>query len=266
MYRYLDIGTAKANEEELQQVNHHFINSLNPDQEYNAADFEKEAEKLIQHLHTSSDVVIVVGGSTLYMDALWFGFDDMPNIDPKVRSDLMSEYEEKGLADLLTELEAVDPQTYDKIDRNNHARVMRALEVYRSSGKPISAFRKGKKAKETPWKYIKIGLTDERERLYKRIDERVLKMINAGLEQEVKTLLQTYGPKAPALQSIGYSEMISYLQGEIDLEEAIRLIQRNSRRYAKRQFTWFRRYEDIQWFEVGQSIEIWEWLQAELEN
>ncbi|MDW3648544.1 MAG: tRNA (adenosine(37)-N6)-dimethylallyltransferase MiaA [Bacteroidia bacterium] len=266
MYRYLDIGTAKASEEELGKTPHHFINNLDPDQAYNAADFEKEAENRIKDLHKSSDVAIVVGGSTLYMDALWYGFDEMPEIDPEVRRRLMQEHKEQGLGKLLKELEAVDPLSYEKIDQQNHARVIRALEVYRSSGKPISFYRKGKKAKKTPWTYIKIGLTDERKPLYKRIDKRVLEMIEAGLEDEVKSLLKTYGSKAPALQSIGYSEMISYLEGEIDLAEAIRLIQRNSRRYAKRQFTWFRRYEDIQWFEAGQFEEIWKWLQIEMEN
>lgn len=266
MYRYLDIGTAKANEEELGRAKHHFVNSLNPDQEYNAADFEKEAEALIPKLHKASDAVIVVGGSTLYMDALWFGFDEMPEIDPQIRKRLMQEYESTGLELLLKELESVDAVTFSSIDQQNHARVIRALEVYRSSGKPISFYRKGKKPKETSWKYLKIGLTDERALLYKRIDERVLEMIEAGLEEEVEHLLKTYGPHAPALQSIGYSEMISYLQGEIDRTEAIRLIQRNSRRYAKRQFTWFRRYEDIQWFEAGKREEIWTWLQREMKE
>jgi len=266
MYRYLDIGTAKASKEELELVPHHFINSLNPDQEYNAADFEREAEALIQELHKTSDLVIVVGGSTLYMDALWFGFDEMPAIDPEVRKKLMQTHEEEGLGVLLKELEEVDPETYEKIDRNNHARLIRALEVFRSSGKPISFYRKGKKPKESSWEYLKIGLTDERERLYKRIDERVLQMLDEGLEGEVKELLESYGPHAPALQSIGYSEMISYLTGEIDRTEAIRLIQRNSRRYAKRQFTWFRRYEDIQWFEAGALAEISKWLEGEMKN
>lgn len=266
MYRYLDIGTAKASKEELELIPHHFINSLNPDQEYNAADFEREAEALIQELNKTSDVVIVVGGSTLYMDALWFGFDEMPEIDPEVRKSLMHEFESEGLESLLKELEKVDAETFARIDQQNHARVIRALEVYRSSGKPISFYRKGKKPKETSWKYLKIGLTDERKQLYKRIDERVLEMIDGGLEEEVEHLLETYGPHAPALQSIGYSEMISYLQGEIDRTEAIRLIQRNSRRYAKRQFTWFRRYEDIQWFEAGKMEEIWNWLQREMKN
>ncbi|MEM8891823.1 MAG: tRNA (adenosine(37)-N6)-dimethylallyltransferase MiaA [Bacteroidota bacterium] len=266
MYRYLDIGTAKASKDELELVPHHFINSLNPDQEYNAADFEREAEALIQDLHKTSDAVIVVGGSTLYMDALWFGFDEMPAIDQEARKNLMQAHEERGLTVLLEELEEVDPETFEKIDRNNHARVIRALEVYRSSGKPISFYRKGKKPKESSWKYLKIGLNDDRDRLYKRIDQRVLQMIDDGLEEEVKELLERYGPHAPALQSIGYSEMISYLAGEIDRAEAIRLIQRNSRRYAKRQFTWFRRYEDIQWFEAGALEKISTWLDGEMEN
>lgn len=266
MYRFLDIGTAKPTEGELATVPHHFINTLDPDQAYNAARYEEEAETLIDQLHEHQDVLIIVGGSTLYMDALWFGFDEMPPLAPGIREAVMVDYQKQGLPALLEELAEVDPPTFEKIDKHNHARVMRALEVYRSTGKPISSFRKGKKHKNSSWNWIKMGLTDDRKDLYKRIDQRVLQMLEEGLEAEVKKLLHIYGKDAPGLQSIGYTEMISYLTGQISKEEALRLIQRNSRRYAKRQLTWFRRYEDITWFEAGDISQIPHWLESQLQK
>jgi len=211
MYRYLDIGTAKPDSEELSAIPHHFINTLNPDEPYNAARFETDAEAIIQKLLQNKDQVVVIGGSTLYMDALWYGFDEMPKIAPGTRKTLMAEHQTSGLAPLLEELQKVDPVTFQQIDQNNHARVMRALEVYRSTGTPISSYRKGKKHKTSSWNWVKIGLNDDRKKLYKRIDQRVLDMLDAGLEQEVKHLLEKFDAKAPGLQSIGYTEMIAYL-------------------------------------------------------
>lgn len=253
MYKYLDIGTAKPSQAELSEVKHHFIDQLEPEQEYNAADFAEEAEEKITHLLKEKDSLIIVGGSTLYMDALWYAFDEMPEIPTNIRADLMQEFEEKGLSPLLEELAAVDPVTFEQIDKHNHARVIRALEVYRASGKAISHFRKGRKAKSYPWKWIKVGLTDDRKKLYDRIDQRVNQMLEEGLEKEVRQLIERYGPDVPALQSIGYSEWKPYFREEREKEEVIRLIKRNSRRYAKRQLTWFRRYEDIRWFETGSN-------------
>ncbi|MEM6803017.1 MAG: tRNA (adenosine(37)-N6)-dimethylallyltransferase MiaA [Bacteroidota bacterium] len=265
MYKYLDIGTAKPSTEELSQIKHHFINQLEPTQAYNAADFAEEAEEQIHALLEEQEHLIIVGGSTLYMDALWYAFDEMPEIPMEVREGLMNEFGEKGLAPLLGELEQIDPITFAQIDKNNHARVIRALEVYRASGKAISHFRKGRKAKPYPWKWIKLGLSDERSLLYERINQRVDQMLEEGLEKEVTQLFEQYSPEAPALQSIGYSEWKPYFRGEREKEEVIRLIKRNSRRYAKRQLTWFRRYKDINWFEAGDNETILSTLLAQVQ-
>lgn len=255
MYRYMDIGTAKPTPEERQGIPHYFIDTLDPDEEYSAGRFEADADKLLKTLFVQNEVVICVGGSTLYYEALWNGMDDMPAIPEDIRNQLNLEFRDKGLESLVSELSDIDPPTFSTIDRQNPARVIRALEVFRATGQPISSFRI-KKEKQTDWEIIKIGLTDDRPMLYRRIDARVLEMIRMGLLEEVGTLLERgYSPDLASLQSIGYQEIISHLQGNISQEEAIRLIQRNSRRYAKRQLTWFRRYEDMIWFQAGKISE-----------
>ncbi len=261
MYRLIDIGTAKPTQVERKEVPHHFIDYLNPDELYTAGQFERDAEQLLTTLFKDKRVVIVVGGSTLYIRTLWEGIDDMPDIPTEVRQGLRKQYETTGLVPLLAELRQVDSETFNLIDQQNYMRVIRALEVYRASGKPISFFRNQKKAKTSDYVHIKIGLQLERTQLYARINQRVDEMLKNGFESEVKHLLSLgYLPTANALQSIGYREMLSYLEGTIDQAEAIRLIKRNSRRYAKRQFTFFRRFKDIQWFEAGADDEIEKWL------
>ena len=263
MFRHMDIGTAKPSQAEQAGIPHHFIDSLDPDEEINAAEFAAKTEAIIARAHQHSDYVIIVGGSTLYMEALWFEFDMMPEVAVEVRVSLNNQWQKDGLEPLIQELADVDPETHASIDRKNPARVIRALEVYRASGKPISSFRKGRKPKKYPFEWIKIGLADDREALYQRIDQRVQEMIDAGLEIEVKKLLRMgYNPDSQALQSIGYKEMIAYLSGEIDHTECIRLIQRNSRRYAKRQLTWFRKYDDVQWFKPEEISQIVTWIKA----
>ena len=263
MFRHMDIGTAKPTQEEKAQAPHHFIDTLDPSDEYSAGQFERDAEALIDQLFETHDHVIVVGGSTLYMEALWFGFNEMPVIPPEVREDLMQEWEAEGLSPLLEELQRVDPQSYDRVDRNNPMRVIRALEMFRATGTPISQYRTGRIPKQKPYQIVKIGLFDEREVLYERINQRVLMMIEVGLEEECKTLLKMgYSPSLRALQSIGYAEMFAFLAGEIDKEEAIRLVQRNSRRYAKRQLTYYRRFEGVEWFQAGD----WEAVERFIDN
>jgi len=265
MYQYMNIGTAKPTPEEKQGIPHYFIDSLKPNQSYNAGQFERDAESLLEKLFKKHDVVISVGGSTLYIDALWNGIDEMPYIDPVIRVQLNWLFTSEGMEPLLAELKSVDPETWQRIDRKNPARVIRALEVFRGTGTPISAFRKGPRNKERTYNLIKIGLELEREQLYQRINKRVEHMMAEGLEEEVKMLLDMgYHQKLPAMQSIGYREFFPYFQGEYPLEEAVRLIQRNSRRYAKRQFTWFRKDESIQWFPSGQWQQVWDWLSLQL--
>jgi len=264
-YRFMDIGTAKPTKDELSQAPHHFIDILNPDQEFSAGRFEQAAEDLMADLFPHSPVLIMVGGSTLYMDAIWHGFSDMPHIDPRIRERLNALHQQEGLDTLLTTLAEVDPATYERIDRRNPARVIRALEVYEGTGKPISYYRKGRNSKQHPYKIIKIGLQDDREQLYGRINERVLQMMDAGLLEEVQQLhSKGYSPKLNSLQTIGYQELFPVIIEGADLDEAIALIQRNSRRYAKRQLTYYRRFEDIQWFRAGKLEEVVSWVQEKL--
>jgi len=251
LYRYLDIGTAKPDAESLALVPHHFIDIRNPDETFNAGAFEREAKTLLLDLFQSHDVIIAVGGSTLYFQALWQGIDPMPPADLHIRQHLQDIYQQKGLSPLLQQLKEADFTTYEQIDHHNHARVIRALEVYLSSGIPISNYRKGHNRPALPYQQLKIGLYKERAILYEKINHRVDQMIDKGLVQEVQQILNWgYAPTLQALQSIGYQEVISFIQGDIELEEAIRLIKRNSRRYAKRQMTYYKRFSDIHWFDV----------------
>ncbi|MEL6844619.1 MAG: tRNA (adenosine(37)-N6)-dimethylallyltransferase MiaA [Bacteroidota bacterium] len=261
IYRGMNIGTAKPSSEELAEVSHHFIDHLPPTETYNAGSFEQEADPLLLELHQNSDCVISVGGSTLYINALWNGIDPMPKIPAEVRTQLRDEWDQNGLAVLLEELKEVDPNTYEKIDQQNPVRILRALEVYRASGTPISVFRQQRKIKAKNYQLLKIGLTDDRAALYERINQRVEQMFANGLKQEVEQLLdQGISPEAQSLQSIGYREIVQSLAGKHDLSEAKRLIKRNSRRYAKRQMTWFRRDQEIQWFQAGDDQAVLDWL------
>ncbi len=259
MYRGLDIGTAKPTPAEQAAAPHYLIDSLSPDEAITAGQWVAWVEALLPKLLAQYRCVVVVGGATLYMDALWYELDDMPSVPPEVRQALNLQAETEGLAPLLAELARVDPETYAHIDRQNPARVIRAMEVYRASGRPISHFRQGRPARAWPCPVRKVGLYDERDALYRRIDQRVQAMVDQGLPQEVETLVhQGYGAELQAMQSIGYREWLGYLAGQYDRAEAIRLIQRNSRRYAKRQLSYWRRYADIRWFRpeaMGQAVE-----------
>lgn len=266
VYKYMDIGTAKPSSDEIGTIPHHFINHLNPDQSYTAGQFESESEKVLSQLFEEKEVVISVGGSTLYNQALWYGLDTIPSAEPKIREGLNLAHMNGGLEPLLTELRSVDPTTYERIDRNNPLRVIRALEVFRETGKPISSFQTGKKQASKSYQLILVGLTMDRKTLYDRINQRVDQMMGLGLEQEVIELLQAgYTPDSQALQSIGYREIISYISGEYDITEAIRLIKRNSRRYAKRQMTWYRRDSEINWFESTDTDAVLEFIESEIQ-
>lgn len=264
MYKHLDIGTAKPSEEERAGIPHYFIDNLEPQEAYTAGQFERESTTLLHALFQAHEVVVSVGGSTLYNQALWYGLDDIPAASAAVRENLNQQFKTAGLAPLLTELAHVDPETYARIDLNNPARIIRALEVYRESGTPLSAFQ-GKLRPERPFQLILIGLDTERKALYQRIDQRVDAMIAQGLIGEVQQLLEKgYSTESQALQSIGYREIIDYLTGEYEREEAIRLIKRNSRRYAKRQLTWYRKNQDIHWFEAGDEAKILSFIEARI--
>lgn len=252
-YREMNIGTAKPTADELKSIKHHFINSLSIEQDYNAGQFEKDAIAKIESLFKTKSVLITVGGSGLYTKALWEGLDDFPEIPEKIRSELIEKYNREGLEPLLKILEQADPEFYSTGEIQNPQRVIRALEIYEYRGKPMSDF-KLKKQKSRSFKIIKIGLNTERKALYARINQRVDEMLKNGLEEEAKTLHSKN--ELNALQTIGYQEFFDFFDKKISREEAIRLIKRNSRRYAKRQLTWFRKQENIQWFEPGDTEQI----------
>jgi len=244
-YKEMNIGTAKPNQEELQLAQHYLINHLSIHQPYTVKDFEQDALEAISQIHGVSDIAILAGGSGLFVKAVCEGLDAIPDIPASYRNDLIRKYEEKGAEPLLRQLQLLDPTYYEAVDRSNIQRVIRALEVINYTQQPFSAFRQNKK-KKRPFNIIKIGLTLPRETLYERIDARMDEMIDSGLFEEAMSL---YPFKSlNALQTLGYSEIFRYLDNEYDKEEAVRLLKRNSRRYAKRQFTWFNKDPEITWF------------------
>ncbi len=245
-FKEMSIGTAKPTIDEMNGVPHHFINSHSIHTPYSVGDFEREGLAKLEELFKNNDLTIMVGGSGLYVKAICEGFDDFPDIDPSVRADLIMKVESEGIEPLQAQLKELDPVHYNKVDIHNTQRVIRALEVCLGTGKPYSAFTKNKVNKR-PFNIIKIGINLEREKLYERINLRVDLMMKAGLLEEAKTL---YPHKdINALQTVGYKELFDFFEGKTLLEEAVELIKQNSRRYAKRQLTWFKRDEQIEWFE-----------------
>ncbi len=241
----LNIGTAKPSTEDLRRVKHHFVNSHSIKDQYDAAQFANEALKKIQELFTSHQFVVVCGGSGLYIKALTEGFDDIPETDPAIRAALIQDYEEKGIEFLQSRMQKMDPDHFDKIDKQNPHRLIRALEVKIGTGNSIASFQKKERIRHD-FEILKIGLELPREILYQRIDDRMDGMISEGLFEEAERLLPFKSHQA--LQTVGYQEIFAYLQGEYNKDEAIRLLKRNSRRYAKRQLTWFKRDGEIEWF------------------
>lgn len=244
-YKELEIGTAKPHAKELNEVKHHFINSHSIAEYYSAGQFEREADMLLKQMFRHNPIVIAVGGSGLYLKALWEGMDDMPEVSIQIRDQLNRELEEKGLSPLLHELELNDPVYFREVDQSNHQRVIRALEVTRSTGQRFSSFRRGKPKSHGDYQHLRLGLQLEREALYERIDQRVDQMVERGLFEEAERL-KDYR-RHNAMQTVGYSEIFDFLDGKYDREEAIRLIKRNTRRYAKRQMTWFRKDLHVIW-------------------
>ena len=244
-YKEMSIGTAKPSAEELAMAKHHFINSHSIHDTFTSGDYEKEGLKLLDKLFIKYDTVILTGGSGLFEKALVEGFDDFPKAKEELREELNKLYEKDGLPNLLKELELLDPKTYQKVEKTNYRRVIRALEINKTEGKPLSYY----KSQKTPrtFKTIRIGLTMDREKLYNRINQRVDNMMQEGLLEEVKSLHEFQ--HLNTLQTVGYSELFEYLNGEISLEGAVANIKQNTRRYAKRQLTWFRKYDDLTWFE-----------------
>ncbi|MDF7812024.1 tRNA (adenosine(37)-N6)-dimethylallyltransferase MiaA [Hymenobacter sp. YC55] len=248
-FREMSIGTAKPTPEEMQGVPHHFIDSHSITEDYSAGRYEADCLTLLNALFQRHHVVILTGGSGLYLQAVTDGLDELPTADPAVRVQLQQELAAHGLEPLVAELARLDPVAYNRIDRQNPQRVLRAVEVCRATGQPFSSFHTaGRSAPERPFRIIKLALTREREELYQRIDLRVDQMLEAGLLAEVESLLPFQHHNA--LQTVGYQEIFDYLNGLHDWPEAVRLLKRNTRRYAKRQLTWLRRDPQYQWVTV----------------
>jgi tRNA dimethylallyltransferase len=247
-YREMAIGTAKPNAEELAAAKHYFIDSHTITETFSVGDFEKEGIVLLAELFQDHDIVILVGGSGLYIKALCEGFDDIPQADETIREQLNRQFVEKGIAALQDELKTADPDYYNEVDLSNPQRVIRALEVYRSTGKAFSSFRKSTINKR-PFNVLKIGLDLPREVLYNRINLRADDMIKLGLANEVANLLPHRDLNA--LNTVGYRELFDYFDGKTDLTRAIELIKQNTRHFAKRQMTWFRKDQTINWLKPG---------------
>ncbi|MFC2103039.1 tRNA (adenosine(37)-N6)-dimethylallyltransferase MiaA [Bacteroidota bacterium] len=256
IYKRLNIGTAKPSKEELEKVKHHFIDILDREEEYDANSFSIQAEKTIDHLIKERKTPIVVGGSGLYIKALIDGIVESADRDDAIREKLLSEKENFGNEYLYKKLEEVDPESAANMVSQNWKRVIRALEVFELTGKPILQHHKHQESK-SKFEFTQIGLKWPRDILYENINKRVDKMINDGFVDEVQALLNAgYGKKLNSLNTVGYKEIISHLEGEITLERAIELIKRNTRRYAKRQFTWFNADDRIKWYDVSSNEEI----------
>ena len=251
-YKEMAIGTAVPEAEELAAAPHHFIQHISIEDSYNVGDFEKDALATLKELHQKNDVVVLVGGSGLYTKALTQGLDEFPEVDREIRENLNQHLENDGLDWLQKKLYVLDPEYYKNADVQNPHRVIRALEICIGTNKPFSTFLNQGKA-ERDFETINLGLTADRTIIYDRINRRVDLMMENGLLNEAESLY----PKRElnALNTVGYKEMFSYLDNEIDLETAISEIKKNTRRFAKRQLTWFRKTENIEWFDYDYKIE-----------
>ena len=252
-YKELFIGAAPPNKKELKKIKHHFIHNLSVTNSYNAGKFEFDALLTIKELHQKHDVLIAIGGSGLYIDAICKGFDKLPKISSKTRENINSDYNKLGIEWLQKEVQKLDYRFYKSCDKNNPQRLLRALEVYKETGKTLSSF-KTNKHNGRPFKIIKIGLSIDREKLYSRINKRVDIMMNNGLLEEVISLEKHQ--HLNALQTVGYKEIFSFLNNETTLDNAVEQIKQNTRRFAKRQLTWFRKDKNIKWFEPHEVEEI----------
>lgn len=260
-YREMEIGTAKPSPDELNVAKHHFINSHSISDFFNVGDYEREAIELIALLFKVHDILILVGGSGLYINAIVNGFDHIPSSSPMVRDKYNRLFIQEGISVLQDKLKNIDPEFYNEVDLNNPQRLIRALEVFETSGKPFSEYRT-KVKKERNFNIIKIGLSSDRQKLYENINHRVDMMINFGLINEVEGL-RSFRHLNP-LNTVGYSEIFDYFDGIYTIEEAIGKIKQNTRRFAKRQLTWFNKYEDIKWFQPDNPGIITAYLDATL--
>ncbi len=252
-YHEMRIGTAYPESEELAAVKHHFIGQLSIKDDYNVARYETEVLALLEKLFLDHDVLVLTGGSGLYIDAVCKGIDDLPDHNPMLRKELKKELEEHGLEAFGEKLKKLDPEYYELVDLNNPNRLLRAMEVCLQTGETYTSLRKNA-AKSRKFNIIKIGLNDEREILFDRIGDRVDAMIKKGLVDEVSSLQKFRNQNA--LNTVGYKEIFAFLDGDVSLEFAVEKIKTNTRRYAKRQLTWFNRDKDINWFKPDELTEV----------
>jgi len=258
IYRELPIGTAAPTQEEQRLVKHYFVSTKSIKDYYNASLFEQE---VLEHLKESaSDINILSGGSMMYIDAVCNGIDDIPTIRDDIREEMKRRYREEGLESLCEDLKRLDPEHYEVVDRQNYRRVIHALEICYQTGKTYTSFRKQEK-KPRPFRIVKIGLNRNRQELYDRINRRVDKMMDDGLLEEAKGLYDFRATNA--LNTVGYKELFDYIDGRWPLDEAVERIKGNTRRYARKQLTWFKRDPDMRWFHPDQKQEILNYIQYE---
>ena len=262
IYATLSIGTAAPTPEQLQQVKHYFIGTLQPTDYYSAAQYETDAMKLLEELFVSHDTLIMTGGSMMYMDAICKGIDDIPTVDAETREHMMQHYQEAGLEALCKELKLLDPEYYNIVDLKNPKRVIHALEICYMTGKTYTSFRT-QSSKQRPFRIIKVGLTRDREELYDRINRRVDMMIEEGLEEEARRVYPLR--HLNSLNTVGYKELFNYFDGEWTLPFAIEKIKQNSRIYSRKQMTWFKRDTEITWFHPEQQKEIEAFIEEKLQ-
>lgn len=263
LYRELPIGTAAPTAAQLAQVPHYLVGTLSLTDYYSASRFETEVLSLLEQLFPTHPVMLMTGGSMMYIDAVCQGIDEMPTVRPTIRDAVYRQFEEEGLAPLLEELRRADPVHYEAVDRCNYKRVLHAVEICRQTGRPYSSFRTQTR-KERPFQIIKIGLTRDREELCDRINRRVEQMMEEGLLEEARRAYPFR--EQNALNTVGYKELFQYLDGRWTLDFAIEKIKRNSRVYARKQMTWFKRDPEIAWFHPEEESRILQHIQARLNN
>ncbi len=259
-YREMSIGTAVPDEGQLKKVRHHFIHFLSVNDYYSASLFERDVLNLLPGLFSKNNFVIMTGGSGMYIDAVCNGIDDIPDVDPMIREKYTSMYRETGIEGLRVALKILDPEHYSKVDLRNYKRIIRALEICETTGLPYSSFMK-KEKREREFRIIKIGLNRNRPELYTRINKRVDEMIAAGLESEVRKLFPLR--HLNALNTVGYKELFDYIEGKTSFVKAAELIKRNTRRYAKRQLTWWTKDEKIVWFSPEDKDNVFQYIEKE---
>lgn len=259
MFKEIPIGTAAPTDDEQNMVKHYFIGNLSIKDYYNASMFENEVITLLGRLFHEKDVVILSGGSMMYVDAVCNGIDDIPTVNEHIRNLVKEDYERHGLSEMQNKLKELDPEYYSIVDKNNPKRIIHAVEICLSTGRTYTSFRTNIK-KERPFRTIKIGLTRERSELYRRIDERVENMIASGLIDEARRMHPYKGFNA--LNTVGYKELFDYFDGNCTLEEAIFRIKCNTHKYCRKQLTWFKRDKDIKWFSPDNVEEIINYIRS----